>query len=409
MPLRIVQITKDWSPNGGVSTYVRNLSRALQSAGHDVAVVHADPHAPPLGSGVREVLAVGFADYAPASAPLRAARVLEELEQLRPDVVHVQGSNNFALEAELRRRYSTLKTLHTFDYCPSDTKFHFAGNRPCQHATGPWCLPRMAYRRCLLDKRPHVLWRAYRRAVHANRNNAGYARIVVASEYVRRQALASGYRPDQIVTLPYFTFVPEGRTGTPRADTLLFCGRLAPEKGLGSLLRALERVARPWRLVVAGEGRDRRPTQRLAAQRGLLDRVSYIGWADGETLARAYTEAALVVVPSRWPEPFGLVGLEAMAFGRPVVAFASGGIPEWLDDGVTGYLVRPGDLDGLARCLDALLGSPDRAHEMGERGRARVTCVFEPAGHLRRLLAIYDEVRRTASLDADAVRACSRP
>ena len=409
MALRVAQITKDWSPNGGVATYVRNLSVALDSAGHDVTVVHADAHAPPVGAGVREVLAAGFADYAPASARRRADRVLEELARLRPDIVHVHGNNNFELEAGLRQRYATLKTLHTFDYCPSDTKFHFAWDRPCQHSTGPWCLPRMAYKRCLLDKRLHVLWRAYRRAMDANRNNAAYACIIVASEYVRRHALASGYRPDQVVSLPYFTVVPDGATERPDPDTVLFCGRLAPEKGLASLLRALARVRRRWRLVVAGDGRERGPTERLARRLGMLDRVSYVGWANGETLTRAYTQAALVAMPSRWPEPFGLVGLEAMAFGRPVVAFATGAIPEWLDDGVTGLLVRPGDIEGLARCLDELLDSPDRAREMGERGRARVASAFEPHGHVRRLIAIYDHVRRHARAGVSAVGIGAQP
>jgi glycosyltransferase involved in cell wall biosynthesis len=391
MRRRVALISQNWRPNGGVATYLRDLVAALRADGHDTLVIHADsgsgrPAAP--GEHLVEHLTQGDTiDRAPID------RALDLLSAFVPTVVHVHANDNFALEAELRRRFATTKTLHTYDFCPTGAKFHYLLDRPCNHRTGVACLPRMVFKRCTYDKRPSVLWRFYRRAAAANRNNAQYATLIVASEWVRRQALATGYPAVQIRTLAYFTSAAlDVGPGPSDAPQVLFCGRLVREKGLDLLLRALARLAGPWRLAVAGEGALRPAMTRLAERLGLSDRVRFLGWADRATLSRLYAESAVVAVPSRWPEPFGIVGLEAHAHGRPVVAFAVGGIPEWLDDGASGFLVPPYDIEAFADRLRACLESPTRAAAMGARGRQRVQRDFSPRSHLTRLFDIYDRL-----------------
>jgi glycosyltransferase involved in cell wall biosynthesis len=253
----------------------------------------------------------------------------------------------------------------------------------------------MDYKRCLLSRRPSVIWRRYRRVVDANASNAEYSALVVASAYVRQQALATGYPASQVRVLPYFTTPPEATPGPPgRPGTILFCGRVVPEKGLALLLQALARLDARWRLVVAGDGIASRDAKRLAARLQLADRIVFHGWASRQALQELYAEATVVAVPSLWPEPFGIVGIEAMAHARPVVAFAVGGIPEWLEHGVTGFLVPPYELDALADRLRACLESPELARTLGANGRARVESAFSASEHLERLKTIYEDVRR---------------
>ena len=90
-----------------------------------------------------------------------------------------------------------------------------------------------------------------------------------------------------------------------------------------------------------------------------------------EQLEMEFERSLFAVVPSRWPEPFGMVGPEAMSRGRPVVAFDVGGIPDWLEDGVSGLLVPPGDINGLAGAMDRLLSKPDLAESLGQ-GAAKI-------------------------------------
>jgi len=97
-------------------------------------------------------------------------------------------------------------------------------------------------------------------------------------------------------------------------------------------------------------------------------------------------------VPSLWPEPFGLVGIEALAVGRPVVASATGGILDWLTDGV-GLTVTPGNARELARALDGLLSDPDRQRAMGELGRELVARRFSAERHVQALLGAYRTAR----------------
>ena len=128
----------------------------------------------------------------------------------------------------------------------------------------------------------------------------------------------------------------------------------------------------PWRATLVGDGNHLATCRTLAADLGISDRVRFTGWVDHDRLADFYASARFAVVPSRWPEPFGMVGPEAMARGRPVVGFASGGIPDWLHDGVTGLLVSPGDVQGFTAAMDRLLGDPELTAAMGRAGAARI-------------------------------------
>jgi glycosyltransferase involved in cell wall biosynthesis len=112
-------------------------------------------------------------------------------------------------------------------------------------------------------------------------------------------------------------------------------------------------------------------------------------------LADELANASVVVVPSLWPEPFGLVGIEALAAGRPAVGSSTGGIGDWLEHGVSGLCVAPGDAPALARALNELLADPDRQRVMGIAGREAVAQRFSPDRHLAALLEGYRAARST--------------
>lgn len=105
---------------------------------------------------------------------------------------------------------------------------------------------------------------------------------------------------------------------------------------------------------------------------GLGGRVRFAGWIPREGIGEFYAAARVLAVPARWPEPFGMIGLEAMHHGRPVVAFATGGIPDWLDDGVTGLLSPEQDVAHFAANLERLLMDHVLASRMGDAALERV-------------------------------------
>jgi glycosyltransferase involved in cell wall biosynthesis len=135
-------------------------------------------------------------------------------------------------------------------------------------------------------------------------------------------------------------------------------------------------------------GDYRRRVCQLIDEYGLRERVRFRGVAYGD-MPTLYEQADIVVYPTVGDEPYGLVPLEAMSCGRPVVATRSGGIAETVIDGQTGFLVAREDIVGLADRVAALLDDPALARRMGQAGRERVNSEFSPGPFLDALLHRY--------------------
>ena len=167
----------------------------------------------------------------------------------------------------------------------------------------------------------------------------------------------------------------------PQGRVILSVGRwVASEryKGMNTLITALPRLLTRWpelELVIAGEGDDRAWLEDLAEQSGVLRHVHFLTGLNNAQLAACYAACEMFALPSSG-EGFGMVYLEAMSYGKPVIGGAHGGAPEVIEDGVTGYLVPHGDAVHLATSIEALLLNPTVAQEMGRRGRERVERAF---------------------------------
>ncbi len=393
--MRIVHLTVDWHPTGGVSSYIRLVAPAQAAAGHQVLVVHAgEPggdDARLADEGVTVRAFPGALRAAGADEARHVPAVLDAVGAFAPDVAHFHASNNFSIEDAVRARVPALKTLHALAFCPTGTKYHAATGKACTFRTGLMCVPRQAYLRCASSKRPAVWWNNYTQTARANAHHRSFGQLVVTSEYVRRQAMANGFAGDRIAVVPYFTSLPDEVPPAAGRD-VLYIGRIAREKGADLVLEAMALVPGTWRVVIVGDGIDMAYLRARADALGIRDRVTFMGWMTGTALDDVYRRAAVVVVPSRLPEPFGITGIEAMAWRRPVVAFGVGGIPEWLENGTGGFHVAAGDVRGMAARIHGLLDDPALAEAVAARGRARVAREFTAAPHLRLLWPLYERV-----------------
>ncbi len=166
----------------------------------------------------------------------------------------------------------------------------------------------------------------------------------------------------------------------PFAPPRLLClGRLVHDKGFDVAIRAFAilhgRGSRAT-MVVAGGGGQQPGLERLAHNLGLGDSIHFTGMVPPEDVHALINTATAMVVPSRWPEPFGLVALQAAQMGRPVIAAASGGLTDVVADGETGWLVPPEDADATADRMALLLANPDMARRLGANARRRATEAF---------------------------------
>ena len=180
---------------------------------------------------------------------------------------------------------------------------------------------------------------------------AGFRKLVVISEFMKGRLVANGIPAEKIEVRP--PVIRTGETGAEdvtsgRKIDLLFAGQLIRGKGVQLLLAAMARMKTPRTLDIVGTGNMEPKLRALAAQLGIEGRVRFNGFqSNPQDWMRA---AKCVVVPSFWQEPYGLVAAEAVALGRPVVAFAIGGLPEACGGKAT--LVPPGDIDALADALE---------------------------------------------------------
>ncbi len=224
--------------------------------------------------------------------------------------------------------------------------------------------------------------------------------IVAISDAVREFHIRAGLPAAKLVTIHYgldetpsrpSELTPEDAGIPADAPLILAIGRLIEQKDHATLLKAFARVheAHPdARLAILGWGRLEEETRERARALGLADAVVLPGRVEPSAwLARADVFAHT----SLW-EGFGIVLLEAMLAGLPVVATRASAIPEIVVDGATGLLVEPGDADALAKALDELLADPARRLALGEAGRARALSDFSVARMAERTMAVYEGI-----------------
>ncbi len=175
--------------------------------------------------------------------------------------------------------------------------------------------------------------------------------------------------------------------GELRQEGRILCpGRLHPSKGQDVLLRAVERIVGVMpavEVVFAGGGTERQKLEEMAGELGVAKKVRFAGALERPQLLAEMARAAVCVVPSR-SEAFGLVNIEAMAMGTPVVASRVGGIPEIVRDGVDGFLFEPGNDAELAERLLRILKDRDLREQMGRNARQRFLEEFESSRAAKR-------------------------
>lgn len=390
--MKVAQLTTRYLPGpGGVERHVAELAPRLAARGHRVEVFTSDLYREfpwqRLGPNVpRE-------ETAPFGAVHRlAVRSLPgelhytffrglgaALERAAPDIVHAHtyGTHQVAVAARRRRRRGTPFVL-TAHFHPI---WSIEGGRTRRRL-------RAFYDRFLAGP---VVRQAARLIVQTREEERLVRGLGLSLPPVA--ILPPGYAPGTPPPGPPGTFA--SRAGLP-GPYVLFVGRLASNKGLVGLVEAFASLARAdptATLVLVGEDGGMGAAVDATARRlDLGDRVRRLGHlASDADLAAAYRDARLAVLPSDY-EAFGLVLLEALAQGTPVVASRVGGIPEIVEDGKDGLLVPPCDVPALAAAMERIWSEPELGRRLGEHGRSEVVPRFTWDALADRLDRLYREV-----------------
>lgn len=413
--MRIAIVTHNARVAGGVETYLDTVIPLLEAAGHEISLL-CEHDAPSTSQ------AISRSANAPAwcVAEMGAQRSLESLRRWRPEVIYSHGLADSQIEARALTLAPAMIFAHDYRaVCISGSKaFAFPATTPCVRRLGAGCVVNFYPRRCG-GLNPLTMLADFRGAARRLALLRSARAVLTASEYVRAEYVRNGLSPNAVrcVGLPIVDrggVPPMASDATDGASTasplrLLFAGRMEPLKGGRILIDALPLISsalsRPLVLTFAGDGGARfewaRRADAIVHSEPAL-RVEFTGWMDSAALTSLFDSSDLLVMPSPWPEPFGLVGPEAGVRGLPAAAFATGGIPEWLTDGVNGALAHgvppaTADLaDAIVRCL-----RDPAEHARLRRGAIELAKRFSPGRHLDALAKVIEEI----SPQAAAVRA----
>ncbi|WP_330356592.1 glycosyltransferase [Streptomyces chartreusis] len=324
----------------------------------------------------------------PAVRTELAARLRAE----RPDVVHVHNVfpllSPAVLAACADAGVPAVATLHNYtQVCPPGTLQR--DGRPCTECVGS-AAPLPAVRHgCYRDSRLATVPLAVSLSVNRRRWWSAVERFLCISAAQRDVLVRAGMPAERLVVKHNFVPDPDDRR-SGAGEHVLYLGRLAEAKGVRLLMTAWDELAAAGGvgvpLVIAGTGPLEQEVTAWAAGR---DDVRYVGLYDTAECRKAVARSVAVVAPSTWLEAFGLVVVEAMAAGVPVVAAGHGAFVELVEDGVTGLLHRPGEPGSLASCIRRIAAGPDRNREMGRAARRRYELGFSPAVGLERLVEEY--------------------
>ena len=403
----------------------------LRKAGHEVFLLHGCADAPRTGEAYdgaigHPVLFDAQSKLPPASLGLHEARVEAWLTERRVDVVHVHYPPRTDTLWRWAHAHPVVVTAHA-PLCPSGLRYLWRWRKECTRTGGRLqCLGGYFHDGCgrLASGTPYGVLTFLRRILDDRLYYLALRevrRIIAPSEWARQRLIADGAIPHRIrvlappivepptapvTSLPEVAEVSDVARDAGEADSattrvpsaappiLLFVGHLAETKGADHALLAAARVRHEHRLWFVGDGPLRGSLEKRAQAMGISAKVEFFGNVAPEVLLDLRAQSTLVLVPSLWPETFGMVGAESLSAGRPVIAYDAGGVSEWLEDGRSGRIVRAGDVDALARAVDDLLDRPALLRRMGRAGRT-AALAWTPHHHATRSLEIYREALET--------------
>ena len=355
--MKILVLCERVDAEGGTETYLRSLLPALAARGHAVRVVARGVSQ--AGAYGVPAQAVSWSDEHDPPSIAAAGAVAAIARDFAPDVAAIHNVLDAGVLATVRQ-HAPRVAYHVHDhrpFCPNGDRLYPQGGGICGVAMGSaTCGWHALVHGCAYGPRPRTLALIHRRETVARAVTDADATIAL-SHYIAHLAQLNGVPAARTHALAppladeAFAEAPAPR---PDADAVLFAGRVVPSKGARSLVRALATLPDSGRplLRVAGDGPDLAGTLEEARARGV--RTQALGRLDAPAMRRAFDDATLVAVPSLWGEPFGLVGIEAFARGRPVAAFDAGAIPEWMRAG-GGRVVARGDEGALGAAIGELL------------------------------------------------------
>lgn len=385
--MKILWINTKADFTGGCESYIYHTAKQLSEQGYSNTLIYdVDGWTEP-----------GFTNAFDAAFP--RVMLSRQVKEIDPDIIYVHRlDGKEAIKELIGTGKPVIRFFHDHKlFCLREHKYKTISHKTCTKPTGLRCYPCLGFigrRKGLFPIKISCLSKL-RAEQNINKKLNG---IVVASDYMKSHLIAHGFSADKILVNPLYSWKQTEQIDRKDDNFLLFTGQLVRGKGLDTLLKAMTMLKLETTLMIAGSGRQADKFKKMVMKLGLDKKVTFLGFVEQQKLKNLYSNCTCVIMPSRVPETFGLSGLEAMSWSKPVIASNVGGISQWLTDGENGYLVPPNQAEALAEKIDKLLSNRDEAIRMGKRGYEIYKEKFTATEHLESLQVYFKEIIKGSKL-----------
>lgn len=366
---------KYWPDIGGTATFATRLLPALQERGHEILVVAAQSHQDhPLQDSYQGIPVKRFPFWDPKTYQRidHVFSVKKDVAHLKrkfsPDLIHLSSlnlSHFFHLETASIYQAPVIVTVHGYHDFNDGGAYHLTSLEEKVLAAANW-----------VTGVSGTIMENFRKLLPVIRT--------------RSTVIHNGMELPPVLPGPL-----------PFAPPVLLCiGRLVKEKGIDVALAAFPQILRHFpqtRMMIAGDGPERPSLEQQTRSLGIRESVDFLGWVSPDNVPDLINTATVVVVPSRWEEPFGFVALEAGLMARPVVATRVGGLQEIIIHSKTGSLVTNEDSHEMGNAILSLLGNFTVAERMGLAARQHITKNFSLTSCVDAYEALYQKIGASAA------------
>lgn len=383
--LRVLMLSWEYPPRviGGLATHVKHLTEELRNIGVEIILLTCNYPGAPETERLGNMTVKRVESYTAPTSDFASWVLLMNINMEREAVKTV-------------KEWGRVDIVHAHDWLVA---------KPAISIKHLCRVPLISTIHSTEQGRRRGLHTDYQRMIHQIEWWLTYEswKVVCCSNYMKEEVVRFFNTPsDKIIVIPNgvdrnqfnsYSCLRDFRSryAAEKEKIILYVGRLVPEKGVNVLLGAMPSVLNSHpeaKLVVVGEGYYKEELMRIAGQLSIFPKVHFTGYVDDETLRRLYKCASVAVFPSLY-EPFGIVALEAMASGVPVIVSDVGGLSETVENNVNGLKVEANNSDSLSRAISYLLDNPDAAERLKQNALKKVTETYDWRTIAERTRALY--------------------
>jgi len=402
--MKILAVNKFYYLKGGSEAYYFSLNNLLIEKGH-VIIPFSMKDEKNLSNSYEEYFIenINYADMDLKTKIINSAKIVYSFEahnkirriirETKPDIAHLhifQHQLSPSIIHALRKEgVPIVNTVHDLKViCPNYKMLNSKGI--CEECKGGKyynCFVNSCAKGSKLNSLVNML-EAY---LHQYLKSYSYVdKYVCPSEFFKKKFIEFGIPENKVVCIPNFIDIKKFEPSYDSKDYFLYMGRLTEEKGIMTLIKAMEKV-KELKLYILGAG-PLEENLRKQVNDSKLENIEFLGYKTGKELEYIIRNSKFVVLPSELYENCPMSVIEAMAYGKAVVGSNIGGIPELIEDEITGLIFNAGDEIDLANKINCLINNPEKSVNMGKEGRLRAEKLYDKDKHYEKIDEIYKSI-----------------